>query len=185
MTGIRKKQIIVAVLVVMIIAAGYLQYSYKKSSISTAEKESGRLGEAVYVENEDGDETVNSREVSTSGKTDSFFAQAKLDRDTMLSKNKEALKQITEDSNADKSIKADAYDKMMEMIDYSMKEQNIETLVKERGFNDCIAVFGDNGSLDIIVKASSLSSAQTAQIADIAIRHANVDMNDIHIKNMY
>jgi stage III sporulation protein AH len=168
----------------MIIAAGYLQYSYKKSSISTAEKESGKLGEAVYVENEEGVEAGDSREVSVSGETDSFFTQAKLDRDTMLSKNKEALKQITEDANADKNIKADAYDKMMKMVDYSMKEQNIETLVKERGFNDCVAVFGDDGSLDIIVKTPSLSSAQTAQIADIAIRHANVDMKDIHIKNM-
>jgi len=73
----------------------------------------------------------------------------------------------------------------MELLDYSHKEQQIETLVKERGFKDCLAVFGDDGSLDIIIKTVSLSSAQTAQIADIAVRHANVEMQEIHIKNIY
>jgi len=43
MTGIRKKQIIVTVLVIMIIAAGYLQYSYKRNSILNAEKETKKL----------------------------------------------------------------------------------------------------------------------------------------------
>src|SRR5690554_5616360 len=149
MSGIRKKQLIVAVLVVMIIAAGYMQYSYKKSSISTAEKEEGRLGEAVYVDNKD--EDLELEEVSVSNETTSFFTQARLDRDTLISRNSEALQNITEDVNAAEQVKADAYEEMMKLINCSIKEKNIETLIKERGFNDCIAVFGDDGSLDIIV----------------------------------
>jgi len=196
MTGIRKKQIIVTVLVIMIIAAGYLQYSYKKSSISNAEKETKKLGEAVYVDNEDAQAYEESEdknaieineieEVTASNEANGFFAQAKLDREVLLSKNTEVLKDITEDPNAEKEVKNEAYDRMMQLLEDSHREQKIETLVKERGFNDCLAVFGDDGSLDIIVKTASLSLAQTAQIADIAVRHANLEMQEIHIKNMY
>ncbi len=47
----KRKQIVVLSLVLMIVVAGYLQYSYKKSSISVNSKDNEKLGEAVYVEN--------------------------------------------------------------------------------------------------------------------------------------
>lgn len=50
---IRKRQIIALSLVVLIVVAGYLQYSYNKSGYANVDKEAGKLGEAVYVDNED------------------------------------------------------------------------------------------------------------------------------------
>ncbi|MGI6778077.1 MAG: SpoIIIAH-like family protein [Acetivibrionales bacterium] len=192
MKGFRRKQIVVLSLVLMIVVAGYLQYSYKKSSITAENKEKGKLGEAVYVDNQevDIDDLINQAAASdeiteVSEQANEFFAQAKLDKEISLSRDTDMLKQITEDANADDEIKADAFEKMMVLVDKSQKEMRIEALIKEKGFEDVIALFGNDGSIDIIVKAPSLSSSDTAQIADIASRHAGIDISQIYVKSVY
>ena len=52
-TVIKRRQIIILALVVMIVVAGYIQYSYKKSGFSQTDSDAGKLGEAVYVDNQD------------------------------------------------------------------------------------------------------------------------------------
>jgi len=184
MKGFRRKQIVVLSLVLMIVVAGYLQYSYKSSSTSAEKGRTGEMGEAVYV-----DSTIiedsETYDVPVSQDAEEFFAQAKLDKEITLSRDTDMLKQITEDVNASDEIKAEAYEKMMKLIDRSQIESRIETLIRERGFKDAIALMGEEGSIDIIVKTPSLTSAETAQIADIVSRHANIDIENIKIKNIY
>lgn len=189
----KRKQIVVLSLVLMIVVAGYLQYSYKKSSISVSGNETNRLGEAVYVENQDSSEQTakdakdskTQKAAAASKQTTDFFAQAKLDREITTGKNKESLKSITEDKNASKEIHTKAYDQMMKIVSNLEKQVRIETMIKEKGFNDVVALLGDDGSLDIVVKTPSLTSVQTTQIADVASRQANIPISNIHIKPMY
>jgi len=192
----KRKQIVVLSLVLMIVVAGYLQYSYKKSSISVNGKEASRLGEAVYVENQDdsvqtGKDTKDTKDGKTpkaaaaSKQATDFFAQAKLDREITTGKNKESLNTIIEDKNASKEVHTKAYDQMMKIVSNLEKQVRIETMIKEKGFNDVVALLGDDGSLDIVVKTPSLSSVQTTQIADVASRQANIPIGNIHIKPMY
>jgi len=189
----KRRQIVVLSLILMIVIAGYLQYSYKKGSVAVSGKDSGKLGEAVYVENNDlASQTQNASNDGKAEKTSSstkqgndFFAQAKLDREITRSKDTNALKDITNDANADKEMKSKAYDQMMKIVSNSEKELRIETLVKEKGFSDVVAVFAEDGSVDIIVKSQSLTSAQAAQISDIVSRQANVDLDKIHIRNIF
>lgn len=193
----KRKQIVVLSLVLMIVVAGYLQYSYKKSSVSVSGKDNSRLGEAVYVDSESAnvdDKKENSKEkkedknqkaAEASKQTNDFFAQAKLDKQITRSKDMDALEAIAEDPNAAKDSKAKAYDQRMKLVQNSDRELRVETLLKEKGFSDVIAFFGDDGSLDVVVKSPNLTSVQTAQIADIVTRQANVEMDKLHIKNMF
>ena len=197
MVVFKRKQIVVLALILMIVVAGYLQYSYKQGSTS-AGKDSGKLGEAVYVDNQLGNENLDQAEeakkveksdkkadVSASKLANDFFAQAKMDKEISRSKSNDSLKAITEDVNASKETRAEAYDKMMALVDNADKEMRIETLIREKGFSDAVALFADDGSIDIIVKAPSLTTAQTAQIADIVSRQAKVAIEDIHIKKLF
>lgn len=193
----KRKQIVVLALILMIVVAGYLQYSYKQGSTS-ASRDNGKLGEAVYVdnqlENESFDQAEQSKkenkndkkaDVSASKLANDFFAQAKMDKEMSRSKSNDSLKVITEDVNASKEIRAEAYDKMISLVDNADREMRIETLIKEKGFSDAVALFADDGSIDIIVKSPSLTTAQTAQISDIVSRQAKVSMGDIHIKKLF
>lgn len=189
----KRKQFVVLSLVIMIVIAGYLQYSYRKSSISVSDKENGKLGEAVYVDNKDlsseNDENNDDKnilnDIGASKHANDFFAQAKLDREVTRSKDTDTLKQITEDVNASKDIKTKAYEQMIALVENSDKEMRVEMLVKEKGFSEVIAIFGDDGSLDIFVKAPSLTSTKVAQISDVVSRQAKIDIEKIHIKNVY
>ena len=101
------------------------------------------------------------------------------------SKNNESLKAITEDENAAKEVKAKAYDEMMTLTENADKEMRVETLIDKMGFSDCVALLGDDGSIDIVIKTPSLTNAQTAQITDTVSRQANISIENIHIKKLF
>jgi len=208
----KKNQIVALMLVILIVAAGYLQYVYKKSSIS-AQKDNARIGDAVYVE----DNPEENLAKSTTGKIDkpdpknnekktdeqqkksesgnqvleasktasNFFAQARLDRETSRSKNAELLEGLTKDEKSDKDIKTKAYNDLLKLVSLSEKEAKIESLLKKAGFEEAIVLFADNGGVDVIVKAPQLTTQQVSQICDIVSRHANVNYDKIIVSNKY
>ena len=80
----------------------------------------------------------------------------------------------------DKDISAKAQEEYLDLVKRSEVEATIESLVKQRGIEDVVVIFGSTGTIDLVVKADSLSQSETAQISDIVIRHSGVDMEDIH-----
>lgn len=197
-----KKQILVIALVVVIIVAGVLQYTYGRSGYSSQKDQQERLGEAVYVDNMNGDlvdlsakENENTDVAEASGNPSGedpaivagagdYFVQARLDRESIRSRQKEELQEMTSGENLKGDINEKAQEEYLDLIKRSDMEATIESLVKQRGIEDVVVVIGSTGTVDLVVKADSLSPSQTAQISDIVIRHAGVDMEDIHIKNM-
>lgn len=195
----KRKQIVVLSLVIMIMVAGYLQYSYKKSSNSDQtsskwDQTSSKSGEAVYVDGVDTSaksSTVKNtpgkkgKTAKASSEANEFFAQAKIDKEITRSKNTDELTKITEDMNADQKIKAEAYDKMMLTLGNAEKEMKVESLIRQKGYEDVFALIAEDGSIDIVIKTPQLNSSQTAQIADIVNRQANIEIPDIKIRPMY
>lgn len=110
--------------------------------------------------------------------------QARLDRETIRSRQKEELQEITTLKNAPEDSVAKAHEEYLALIKRSEIEATIESLIRQRGFDDVVAILGTNGSVDLIVKADNLSQDQTAQLSDIVMRHANVEMDAIYIRNM-
>ncbi len=191
----KRKQIVVLALILMIVVAGYLQYSYRQSS--TSADINGKLGEAVYVDSEidnegiagieaDTDDYINTEaSVSASKEANDYFIGARMEKELSRSKSNEILTAITEDINASAETKAEAHSKMMAMVSNSEKEMRIESLINKIGFDDSFVLIAEDGSVDIVVKAPSLSNAQTAQITDIVTRQADVSVEDIHLKTLY
>jgi len=205
---IQKKQIVVLSLVILIVIAGYLQYSYKKSSTVSNDSESGKLGEAVYVDNNMTDEASadnnssdkdsdkknksdkkdkedKKADLQASQEVEEFFVQTKLSREASVSKSADSLKAITEDVNASEEVKAQAYEKLMVLVERAEMEAKIEALIADAGFEDALVLFGEDGGIDIIVKTPTLTSQDVAKISDVASRHANVSLDKIYIRNKY
>lgn len=187
MKFLKRKQIIVLSLVLMLVIAGYLQYSYNRSS-QFSEEDSAQIGDAVYVENGDAaanDANADEKTVTASKEANNYFAQTKMDRDVVRGKDIDTMKSITDDQLATKEAKQEAHDKMMNIVETSQKEMRIENLIVGKGFSDVVALFGDDGGVDIVVKAPSLSKKDIAQIADIAVRQGNIPLDKIVIKTMF
>lgn len=188
-----KKQILVIALVLVIITAGVLQYTYGRTGFSAQKDQEDRLGEAVYVNNPDGelvdlsaestddaDDTDEEDAVTTSN---DYFVQARLDRESTRSRLKEELNELTSGDNASGQISEQAQEEYLDIIKRTDIEATIESLIKQRGIEDVVVILGSTGRVDLVVKADSLSQDETAQISDIVMGHADVEYEDIHIKN--
>lgn len=208
----KRKQVVVLSLILMIIVAGILQYSYNRSGISDndewddisignsyenvaidqAEDEDVHIGEAVYVDiglmeedidvKKDDEYGKDEQALQASQDANDFFAQAKINREVTRSRDQDVLKEISQDTASSEDVKKSAQQLMMDIIENSEKEMRIETLIKEKGFKDAVVLFSSDGSIDVVIKTPSLTSIQVAQIADITSRHAEVDIKDIYVR---
>jgi stage III sporulation protein AH len=205
----KRKQIVILSLIMLILVAGYLQYSYKKSNITTDTQNVGKsTGDSVFVDNskttDNTQSTVKTQQTkdtntkdnkdkssdssgkdTASKKANDYFAQTKLDLETERSKDMETLNAITKDTNADAQSKKSAYEKVMKLTELSEKEAKMAALIKQKEFSDVIVIANEDGYVDVTVKSPTLTSSQVAKIADIVSRQMNITLNKIRVKNIY
>lgn len=204
---VKKNQIIIAALAVMIAAAGYLNYSGKifqgkdQTEEANAElanqelldiSEEDQAAASGDIESQDGDggtddgsvEGTPGEAVLTSGEASSVVAEAKVTREQVRSKNKETLLEIINNENLSDEQKQDAVDQMVHMTELAEKEAAAETLLASKGFSDSVVSLTDD-SADVVVNASELSDANRAQIEDIITRKTGVAAQNIVITPVY
>lgn len=163
------KSIVVLASVLVIGLAVYLNYRWFYDPLSS-------LG---YGEGNMSDQVTDSTGTSAEGEEDYFTATA-LVRQQSRDEAIDVLKSVSENEEADEEARADARAKIAKIAEDIQNESNIETLVKAKGFEECIAVIGD-GSVSVIVKAESLQAAQAAQILSIAYESTGINPENISI----
>ena len=186
----KKNQIVIAVLAVMIAAAGYLNYSGKifGSKNKTAETGSEMANkELLDISDQDtgGDSSLqtadNDQVDGNPGEAVSaLVAQAKVNREQVRAKNKETLQAIIDNADIAEDQKADAVAQMVEMTQRAEQEVAIETLLASKGFQDAVVSLTEE-SADVVVDVADLSDAKRAQIEDIVTRKAEVNAANVVI----
>ena len=187
----KKNQIVIAVLAVMIAAAGYLNYSGKifGSKNKTAETGSEMANkELLDISDQDtgGDSSLQTADndqvdgnpgeaVLTNGSVSALVAQAKVNREQVRAKNKETLQAIIDNADI-----AEAVAQMVEMTQRAEQEVAIETLLASKGFQDAVVSLTEE-SADVVVDVADLSDAKRAQIEDIVTRKAEVNAANVVI----
>ena len=199
---VKKNQIIIAALAVMIAAAGYLNYSGRlfgdkddaqKMSAELANQELLDISEEDLAsadgeiksqdsetEGEEGQEGTPGEAVLTSGEANAVVAQAKMTREQVRAKNKETLQQIIDNKELSNEQKKDAVSQMVKVTEMSEKEAAAETLLASKGFTDAVVSISDE-STDVVVNAKDLNEASRAQITDIVTRKTGVSAESVVI----
>ena len=200
---LKKNQLIIATLAVMIAAAGYLNYSgrllpgqkiMKEASSDLANKElldisdedvASASGEIKSQDGDDGEIEGNPGEaVLTSGDAQAVVAQAKVTREQVRAKNKETLQSIIDSDSLSDAQKQDAVTQMVAMTDIAEKEAAAETMLASKGFRDSVVSISED-SADVVVNAAELTEANRAQIEDIVTRKTGVSATNIVITPVY
>lgn len=188
----KKNQMIIAALAVMIAVAGYLNYSgtFTTESITENELASAELldiseedlaASSEIASAEEGEvEGTPGEAVLTSGNVSSIAAQAKVSREQVRAKNKETLQAIIDDTNISEEQKTDAIAQMVEMTEIAEKEVAIETLLASKGFIDSVVSLTAD-TADVVVDGTDLTDAKRAQIEDIVTRKSGVPAANIVI----
>ena len=111
---------------------------------------------------------------------DSYFAMAAIDRSRARDEAMEVLNQITSSADATDAAKAEAYAAIEQMALDIENEANIETLLKAKGFDECVAVIS-NRAATVIVRSDGLLPSQLSQITEIVWEQAGISPADITV----
>ncbi len=107
------------------------------------------------------------------GDATSYFAMAQIDRTRARDEAMEVLNQITASTDASETAKAEAYAAIEQMALDIENEANIETLLKAKGFEECVAVIS-NSAATVIVRSDGLLPSELAQITEIVYEQAGI-----------
>ena len=208
----KKNQVIIYVIALMLVAAGYLNYTANgntNSIIPTSGTEEeldqmANIGDAQLVSSNDivneavnntTNNTENAKTENTSSNTvaasstttkttnnSDYFKTSKLERDTMYSQMIETYEKVLNSDNSLETQKQSATDEIKKINDTKNSIMICENLIQTKGFENSV-VFVNGESVSVIIEASELSKEQVAQIQNIISREMNAKAENIHISN--
>lgn len=164
------KSIVVASAALLIGLAIYLNYQWFYDP-------AGSLG---YGDNNMDDNASDNSSASGDAGEQDYFTSTALDRQEARDEALDVLKMVTESDESSEEAKAEAQQKISKIAVDIQNEANIETLVKAKGFDDCVAIISDN-AVSVIVGAETLQAAEAAQIMAIVYETTGINPENISI----
>ncbi len=168
MMVLKRKQLVVAVLAVLVGVAGYINISREKTVSTEAEDvQTGAdyLGQAQLVDSE--------------SVTD-YFAQARIDREAGRGKSIETFNALISNEDADPETRETAQQGVLALAQNTETETAVENLIRAKGFEDAVCYI-NNGSANVVVKAESIDSSDVAVISEIVTEQSGIPSEKIKI----
>ena len=196
---LKKNQVIITSLAVLIAVAGYLNFADVDLGLKNKEASADSSSILEDVDYDLTDETalldengadssltdVQDQTTSTPGEAvltaaSDFAAQAKLSREQIRSQNKADLQAIINNQDLGDDQKQEAVSTMVSMADLTEKESAAELLLEAKGFENVIVnLIGETA--DVVVPEADLTDAKRAQIEDIVKRKTGIAPENIVI----
>lgn len=161
--GVRNLAIVLSVLVIG--ASVYANWAlFGKGGTG----DGGTQGNQTNIGGTSGDNTDAGADTS-----DDYFSAAVIDRESARDEALEVLQNVVDDASSLDSAKEQALKDIAAMAKVIENESNIETLIKAKGFEDCVAVInGEKAS--VIVKSDGLRPNDLSQILEIVYLQAGI-----------
>ena len=210
---LKRNQVIVTTLAIMVAVAGYLNFSEtKEGSANKTALNITEEGDAYAILNDDGsiqpladnepeDDSLDMAMAEGEGAltastdeseaifvnsnvdADKYFAEAKLEREQSRAKQTDILTEMINNENISEEKKNECTESMLEIQGRIEKETSAEAMIKSKGFNE-VYVRIDDETVDVVVDKDKLNEAETAQIMDIVKRKAGVSDDKIRISTL-
>ena len=198
---LKKNQIIITALVVMVAIAGYMSITDKEQmTMSTGgteenaqvsdiseedivlDEDDSVSGSAATASNEKVSSKENAGEAALVSNTvkGNYFEEAKLSREQTRAKNKETLTSLVNNKNASNAQKDKAMNEIVKMTEVNEKETATENLLAAKGFAEAVVTILSD-SVDVVVNAEDLTEQQIAQIEDVVKRKTECSADKIVI----
>ncbi len=210
---IKKNQLMITALAIMLAIAGYLQFAGTNleeeeylavdnmaDKISYTEVESldseveivlddyleedmTVIGDLSLAEVQPEANEIPGEAVFTSANGVAVLSEAKLLKEQVRAKNKETLLEIINSDGLTDAQKQDAVDTMVQMTGVAEKETAAEILLQAKGFDDVVVSINED-AVDVVVNLAELTDAQRAQIEDIVKRKTEIGAENIVISTV-
>lgn len=201
MKVIKRNQLVILVIGLMLVTAGYLNFIERQEKIvdASSEAEIADLGDATLVnsgelvENENllessviENETLETQEttetVTKEPTSDEYFSSTKLQRDTMYSQILETYQKMLDSTTISAEQKSIAQNEITKINNTKNAIMIAENLIKTKGFKDVVILINEE-SVNVIINAEELKQEEIAQIQNIIAREMKAEIENIHISN--
>ncbi len=197
----KKNQLSLLVISLMLITAGYLNYtsthnlaqeadsSLDLAQIGDAELVSSNIIDTNSIEEEietsenvasNDENIVDNSSISTTEVSDDYFSNSKLERNVMYSQMIERYQEVIESSNSYTEQKAIAQEQINNINEIQNAIMIAENLLTTKGFTNNI-IFVNGESISVIIGKEELTEDEIAQIQNIVSRELGAEVDNIHI----
>lgn len=203
---LKKNQLIILIISLMLVTAGYLNFTSTNYPLQENKDVVADLGDATLVNSnnletdslsENIEENIESKEENINQEIesvensdiqetvqtqteDTYFITSKLERENIYSQMLESYQEIYNNANATAEQKNVAIQEISRINQTRNSIMIAENLVKAKGLED-IVIFANSNSVSVIVKAEILEPEQIAQIQNIISRELEVSAETINI----
>lgn len=153
-----KKVLVLAVMVVLLVATGVLNFVLSE-----------KLGDTSTDVNNNGGDVIAT-----------FFTAARSDRDSTRESEFLYLDAIMNSDTSSDSAKESASQQKMQIVERMETELALETLIKGKGFEDAIVTIGDNG-VSIVVGSQELTQEQANQILSVVVSETTFKATEVKV----
>lgn len=177
---IEKRHVVMAALVLALSTAIYINYQFSETNTAKRTKE---LGAASYVSATVSSTATDDEAVATAALTKqqtNFFATERTKRQTMQGEVLDTAQKAFELESATAEEKSEAQENVEKIISFFTIQDSIETIVKAKGFSECLCCVTDTG-VTVIVPANELNENTSLSIYDAVTTHYDVENDAISI----
>lgn len=196
---LRRNQLIILVMALILMTAGYLNYvsTNENNNVMTSEI-IAELGDATLVssnliennvvetnnliENVSNENTNIEEEnvLEVANNEDTYFITSKLERESMYSQMLETYQEIYNNTASSAEQKNNAITEIAKINKTRNSIMISENLIKTKGFEE-VVIFVNTNSISVIIKAEEIPQDKIAQIQNIVSRELEVGVEIIHI----
>ena len=212
MFAIKRNQVMITALLVMVMVAGYLNFAEvrngQSSEMASSYDDKGDMYSAlvqdgeivVFADDEDmdvfsengydmitaqaeEDDTGAALFVNSQEEESVFFVQAKLEREQARAKQQDMLTEMMNNDNLTAEEISKCSENMLTIQQRIEKETAAEAMIKSKGFGN-VYVRIDDETVDVVVDKNELTDADIAQIEDIVKRKTSMSSDKIRISTL-
>lgn len=202
---VKKNQVIIAALTVLLAVAGYINFSGSTIDLSEGEKTAGDVTESAFaqadieanageitiddieegenIELNSDEEDIGEAVLTSTSPAATNIVNIKLNREQVRSKSKEYYLEIINNDGMDQASVEAATDAYIKLTEDMEKETEAETILSAKGFGNAIVSISDE-SVDVVVAKEDLTDVEKAQIEDIIVRKTNCTIDQIVITSV-
>ena len=165
------RNLIIVLSVLIIGAAVYLNYLYFFDSTD-------KIG---YTDKADDTSKNVNQTVDDKDTTAAYFTSASLSRQQARDEAITVLQTVVSSADALETTKNDALAEISRIALDIERESNIETMIKAKGFTDCVTVLSEDSASVIVRQDTELLQNQIAQIKEIVYKEAGILPGNVRI----
>ena len=169
----KQRGIVIVSLVMCLVILGSANYIYTRSQneipdIPSAQDPAANQGDSNPDSTGSNTNTPDESSNTSVSAQSNYFEAYRTNRQSIRDIEMRYVQTVSDNQNSDSAVKKEAEERLLEIASLMEKELKIENLIKAKGFEDVIA-FVEEGSVNIVIKAEQITSAQATKILKIVV----------------